>query len=67
MARTQPRSQGLSSSLSLSLSLAPGGGKKREPGNEVGKNVTHDVITHAQYYKRKDEQKVKHFRIGAFP
>ena len=33
----QPRSQGLSSSLPpWSLSLAPGDGKKRDPGNEVG-------------------------------
>ena len=32
----QPRSQGLSSSP---LSLAPGDGKKRDPGNEVGQHL----------------------------
>ena len=32
--REQPRSQGLSSSRPLG-EVAPGGGKKRDPGNEV--------------------------------
>ena len=35
--RSQPRSQGLSSSRPLSLSLSlQGGVKKRDPGNDVG-------------------------------
>ena len=36
LASRQPRSQGLSSYLS---SLAPGGGKMRDPGNEVGEQA----------------------------
>ena len=36
--KTQPRSRGLSSSRPVSL--APRDGKKRDPGNEVGKNAS---------------------------
>ena len=45
----QPRSQGLSSSRP---SLAPGGGKMRDPGNEVGNapKQTEDINQVAQTY-----------------
>ena len=48
LALVQPRSQGLSS---YRPSLAPGGGKMRDPGNEVGSSVI--VRTHCSEMQEK--------------
>ena len=46
---TQPCSQGVSSYRSLKRALAPGGGKMRDPGNEVDNNTSSTVLASASY------------------